>query len=146
MSHPVHPADPNLVQPTSSRPAGHRSVPLLTEHQLDHYPEFAEFFRRVFPLDADPFGPPGLVSVGPRVYELTFHGRSGRPFPCGLTLAALVADLEPLDETSVEGDLWAILTWIIDGVGGPWTIEGLETTGRIYRIVDPAAGAPGSAR
>jgi hypothetical protein len=34
--------------------------------------------------------------------------------------------------------LWAILGWMIDGVGAPWSIKDLQETGRLYRI--PAAG------
>jgi hypothetical protein len=35
-------------------------------------------------------------------------------------------------------DLFAILLWMVDGIGGGWTAEALQTTGRIYRIT--AAG------
>jgi hypothetical protein len=33
--------------------------------------------------------------------------------------------------------LWALLRWMIRGVGAPWSIEDLDATGRLYRI--PAA-------
>jgi Mn-containing catalase len=45
--------------------------------------------------------------------------------------------LEPLDDVVVDQDLWAILGWMVDGVGAPWTVEYLQATGRLYRI--PAA-------
>jgi hypothetical protein len=45
-----------------------------------------------------------------------------------------VPALEPLDETAVDRDLWAILRWMIAGVGAPWTVQDLEATGRLYRI------------
>lgn len=121
----------------AARPADTRTVPLLAEPELQHYPEFARFFREHFELDHDPLGAPGLLDVGGRVYELTFIGRSGRPFPSGVEIAALVPGLEPLDTEQADLDLWAILTWVLEGVGDPWTAEALTTTGRIYRI--PAA-------
>jgi hypothetical protein len=123
-----------VVVPADRRPAGHRSVPLLGEHQLDHYPEFRDFFVATFSLDTDPFGPPGLVRVGRRFYELVFVGYSGRPFPAGLRISALVPGLEPLDEEQADDDLWALLMWLVGNVGGEWTTEALATTGRIYRV------------
>ena len=124
--------------PHRDRPPGHRVVPLLGEHDLGHYPEFAAFLSATFSLDEDPLGPPGLLRVGARHYELTFVGRSGRPFPAGVEIGALVPGLEPLDDAVADRDLWEILHWLVDGVGGDWDREALETTGRIYRI--PAAG------
>lgn len=126
--------DETSVRITTHRPSGHRRVPLLGEHQLDHYPEFRDFLCDTFGLDNDPFGPPGLLDIAGRCYELTFVGYSGRPFPAGLHIAALVSGLEPLDETQADYDLWAILLWLVEGVGGDWSTEALTTTGRIYRI------------
>jgi hypothetical protein len=126
--------DETRVRITTDRPSGHRRVPLLGEHQLDHYPEFRDFLRGTFGLDNDPFGPPGLLDVAGRRYELTFVGYSGRPFPAGVHIAALVSGLEPLDETQADRDLWAILQWLVEGVGGDWSIEALTTAGRIYRV------------
>jgi hypothetical protein len=71
-------------------------------------------------------------------YALVFVGRSGEPFPSGLEIYAVVDALEPLDDAVVDKDLWAILGWMIGGVGAPWTVEDLHATGRLYRI--PAAG------
>jgi hypothetical protein len=130
--------EPVVVEPAAHRPPGHRVVPLLAEHDVGHYPEFREFLGRVFGLADDPFGPPGLLRVGARHYELVFVGRSGRPFPAGVEIGALVPGLEPMDETAADLDLWAIMQWLIAGVGGEWTTDGLTTTGRIYRV--PAAG------
>lgn len=124
------------VEPTASRPERHRSVPVLSEHDLGHYPEFAEFFTRTFDLRADPLRPPGLLRVGERIYELVFVGRSGRPFPAAVEINALVPGLEPL-HGDVEADLWDILRWLLDGVGGEWTAEDLDLTGRIYRLLPP---------
>jgi hypothetical protein len=39
-----------------------------------------------------------------------------------------------LDETVADKDLWAILRWMIAGVGGIWSVADLDATGRLYRI------------
>jgi hypothetical protein len=78
---------------------------------------------------------PGLLDVDGRVYELIFIGRSGRPFPSGVEIAALAPGLEPLDTSQTDQDLWAILEWLVAGVGKPWSVEDLRTTGRIYRVI-----------
>ena len=116
------------------RPADHRSVPLLTEPELGHYPEFAQFFSETFKLDADPLRAPGLIDIDGRCCELVFLGRSGRPFPNGVEISALVPGLEPLEREQADRGLSWILEWIVEGVGEPWTRNGLNETGRIYRI------------
>ena len=55
----------------------------------------------------------------------------------GVQVNAVVPALEPLDDAQVDRDLWAILRWMIAGVGPPWTVEDLDATGRLYRL--PAA-------
>jgi hypothetical protein len=47
--------------------------------------------------------------------------------------------LEPLNEADLETDLWALLRWMIEGVGGEWRVEELDATGRLYQLA--AAGA-----
>ena len=125
------------VLDATARPAGHRAVPLLAERDIGHYPEFRDFLAAAFGLGDGPPGDPGLVGVGDRCYEVVFVSRSGRPHPCGVEVNALVPGLEPLDEAVADTDLWAILSWLVDGVGGEWTSAALAETGRIYRI--PAA-------
>ena len=56
------------------------------------------------------------------MYALVFIGRSGEAFPAGVEIYAIVPALEPLDETVVDRDLWAMLRWMIDGVGGDWKV------------------------
>jgi hypothetical protein len=111
---------------------------VLAEHRVGHYPEYRDFFVRAFDLDRIGLARPGYVA-GPSgaVYALIFIGRSGEPFPAGVEIYAIVPALEPLDETTVDRDLWAILRWTIEGVGGDWTVDDLEATGRLYRV--PAA-------
>lgn len=117
---------------------GMRLAFVLTEDRIGHYPEFRDFFIRTFDLDRVGLAKPGYV-VAPSglSYAMVFIGRSGEPFPAGLEIYAVVPELEPLDESSVDRDLWAILRWMIEGVGGKWSVADLDATGRLLRI--PAA-------
>ncbi len=126
------------VSVISQRPDNTRSVPVLSDPNVGHYPEFAEFLRDTFDLAVDPFKPPGLLDVGGRVYELVFIGRSGQRFPAAIEIAALVPGLEPMDTDQTDRDLWAIVEWLFEGVGEPWSVEALRTTGKIYRVIPEA--------
>jgi len=118
--------------------ANKRRVPVLVEDRVGHYAEFREFFDRTFRLREVGLSRPGYVATpSGHVYELVFVGRSGEPFPCGVEINALVDGLEPLDEAAADRDLWAILRWMIAGVGVPWSVADLDATGRLYRL--PAA-------
>lgn len=130
-----------VVLPAGDRPAGLRSVPLLTEPSVGHYPEFRRFLAETFDL-GDRIGPAGLVRLGDRYYELVFLGRSGQPFPSGVEIHALVPGLEPLDQDAADHDLWAILQWLTDGVGGDWSADALAATGRIYRTPAEVGSTP----
>ena len=123
------------VRRITQRPSGARSVPVLTDPDVSHYPEFAAFLSDTFELGDKPLEAPGLLDVDGRVYELVFIGRSGRPFPAAVEIAALVPGLEPMDTAQTDQDLWAIMEWLIEGVGEPWTVEALRTTGAIFRVM-----------
>jgi hypothetical protein len=117
---------------------GMRRAFVLAEDRVGHYPEFRRFFAATFDLDRQGLSEPGYVAApSGGCYVLVFIGRSGEPFPAGIEIHALVDALEPLDENTVDRDLWAILRWMIAGVGGDWTVRDLEATGRLYRV--PAA-------
>ena len=120
------------VTPITQRPSDTRSVPVLTDPDVCHYPEFSSFLSATFRLADKPLEAPGLLDVDGRVYELIFIGRSGRPFPSAVEVAALVPGLEPMDTDQTDRDLWAIMEWLIEGVGEPWTVEALRTTGDIF--------------
>jgi hypothetical protein len=125
--------DPNL--------AGTRRAPVLTEDRIGHYPEFRDFFVRRFSLNLEGLSRPGYVRApSGMIYALVFVGRSGEPFPDGLEIYALPYALETLDEASVDTDLWALLRWIIEGVGGEWRVEDLDATGRLYQLSAAGAG------
>jgi hypothetical protein len=111
----------------------------LAEDRVGHYPEFRAFFARTFDLDRKGLAEPGFVR-GPSglAYMLVFIGRSGEPFPSGVEISAIVDVLEPIEVDILDRDLWAILRWMLAGVGGAWTVADLDRTGRLYRV--PAAG------
>ena len=110
----------------------------LAEDRVAHYPEFRDFFVRTFDLDRKGLAELGFVRAPSGLaYELIFLGRSGEPFPSGVEIHAIVDALEPVEDQTVDRDLWAILRWMIGGVGSPWTVEDFDRTGRLYRV--PAA-------
>jgi hypothetical protein len=112
-----------------------RRALVLAEDRIGHYPEFRRFFAETFDLDRDVLKQPGYVTAPSGTsYALVFVGRSGEPFPAGVEIHALVPALEPIDEDTVDRDLWAILKWMIADVGGDWTVHDLEATGRLYRV------------
>ena len=124
------------VERVVQRPAEVRSVPVLNDPDVGHYPEFRDFLVNVFDLQEDPLGAPGLLSVSGRIYELIFAGRSGQPFPAAIEISALVPGLEPMDTDQTDKDLWEIMEWITEGVGEPWSLDALRTTGKIYRVIE----------
>lgn len=114
----------------------------LAEDRLGHYQEFRVFFANAFDLDHKGLSEPGFVRAPSGTkYALVFVGRSGEPFPAGVEISAVVDALEPIDGEVLDRDLWAILRWMIAGVGGAWTVEDLDRTGRLYRV--PAASHSG---
>ena len=122
------------VTTITERPSDTRSVPVLTDPEVCHYPEFSSFLSDSFELAENPLDAPGLLNVDGRVYEFIFIGRSGRPFPAAVEIAALVPGLEPMDEDQTNKDLWAIMERLIEGVGEPWTVDALRTTGDIFLV------------
>jgi hypothetical protein len=114
---------------------GKRLAFVLAEDRLGHYREFREFFVRTFDLDRVGLARPGHVQApSGNIYALIFIGRSGEAFPSGVEIHAVVSALDPFDETAVDRDLWSIVRWMIDGIGGAWTTDALEATGRLFRI------------
>ncbi len=114
---------------------GMRLAFVLAEDRLGHDPAFREFFARTFDLDRVGLARPGyLQAPSGTLYALIFIGRSGEAFPSGVEIQAVVPALEPFDEATVDRDLWSIMRWMVDGVGGAWTVEALAATGRLLRI------------
>jgi hypothetical protein len=120
--------------------AGTRLELALAEDRVGHYPEFRDFFVRTFDLDRLGLAEPGYIRApSGMTYALVFIGRSGEPFPSGLEIYAVAEALEPVDPDALDADLWAILEWAIAGVGPAWTLEDLQSTGRLYQVPHAAA-------
>ena len=115
-------------------PEGLRRVPVLTEPNVGHYPEFRNFLKKVFDLEQNNFKAPCVLQVNQYFYEFIFIGRSGEEFPAALEINALPPGLEPLNAEQTDRDLWEILEWLVLGVGPPWSLEALRETGSIYRV------------
>ena len=49
-------------------------------------------------------------------------------------LPHFVPALGPRDETVVDRDPWSIVHWVIAGIGGEWTTDALDVTGRLFCI------------
>jgi hypothetical protein len=112
-----------------------RTVLVLAEDRVGHYPEFREFFIRRFFLGTGGLSRPGYVRApSGMIYSLVFIGRSGESFPDGLEIYALADALEPLSEEDIDADLWAFLRWMIQNIGGEWKVEDLDATGRLYQL------------
>jgi hypothetical protein len=120
---------------------GTRRALVLTEDRVGHYSEFRQFFVRQFSLDTGGLSRPGYVRApSGMTYALVFIGRSGEPFPDGIEIYALPSAMEPLNDPDVDADLWALLRWMVAGVGGEWRVEDFDATGRLYQL-SVAAGA-----
>jgi hypothetical protein len=114
---------------------GKRRAFVLAEDRVGHYPEFRDFFVRQFALGANGLSRPGYMQApSGMIYALVFIGRSGEPFPDGIEIYALPDALEPLNDKDVDADLWALLRWMITGVGAEWRVEDLDETGRLYQL------------
>jgi hypothetical protein len=125
----------------NSELSGTRRALVLTEDRVGHYPEFRNFFVRRFALNSAGLSRPGYVRAPSGMfYALVFIGRSGEPFPDGIEIYALPYALETLDDTNVDTDLWALLRWIIEGVGGEWRVKDLDATGRLYHLSAASMG------
>lgn len=109
---------------------------VLFEQTPDHVPEFGRFLR---------------TEIGRAGGSLYFEGPSGSVYRIGLVEsrgAIQMGGVEIAVRTSlngvtvtrdkVDGDLWPLLEWLVEGAGAPWKVNDLRTTGAIYQI----PGAP----
>lgn len=126
-----------IIAAADLRTANARRVFVLVEERLGHYAGFREALATAFALTAahaDGGAPGYFRAPSGREYEVVFLGRSGQRFPSGMEIHALVPGFEAIDPQAADEDIWRFLEWLIPRVGGEWTIEALQSTGKVYKI------------
>ena len=127
----------DVIAAAELRTKTYRQVFVMLEERLGHYAGFREAFVDAFaltPADADGGAPGYFRARSGREYQITFLSRSGQRFPSGLEIHALVPNFDPVDPEAIDEDIWRFLEWLIARVGGEWTIEALQKTGKVYKI------------
>ena len=126
-----------IIGPADIRTEKYRTVFVMTEERLGHYPGFREALADAFglvPAHADGGAPGYFRAASGREYEVIFLSRSGHSFPSGIEIRALVPGFDPVDPDAIDEDVWRFLEWLIPRVGGEWTLEALKSTGKVYKI------------
>ena len=126
-----------IIGPADIRTEKYRTVFVMTEERLGHYPGFREALVDAFgliPAHADGGAPGYFRAASGREYEVIFLSRSGHRFPSGIEIRALVPGFDPVDPDAIDEDVWRFLEWLIPRVGGEWTLEALKSTGKVYKI------------
>jgi hypothetical protein len=116
--------------------AGRKEERVLIEQTPDFCLVFNTFLTREMErAGGDLFfrGPSGMVY---RLARVTDDLSSVQGMAIHLRMAAESGG--PRDQERVERDIWAFLEWLVDGVGGEWSVAALRKTGAIYK----APGAP----
>jgi hypothetical protein len=119
-----------------ARAFGTKEQRVLVEQAPDFYSAFNAFLtKKMEKAGGDLFfrGPSGM---GYRLTRITDdpNGIQGM----AIHLRSTTETGAPRDQKEVERDIWAFLEWLVDGVGGEWSVAALRKTGSIYK----AAGAP----
>jgi hypothetical protein len=126
-----------IVDPAELRSQNYRSVFVMSEERLGHYPGFREAIIDAFHLTlahADGGAPGYFRAASGREYQAVFLSRSGQRFPSGMEIHALVPGFDAVDTEAIDQDLWLFLEWLIPRVGGEWTLEALKATGKVYKV------------
>lgn len=122
-----------------ARQVGEVEEQVLLEQTPACYPEFGEFLKRELERAGGSLyfkGVSGMVYRLGRLQSREAGGLHGIEICVRLSSAG-----QTLGADSVDLDLWPLMEWIIDGVGGEWSAEALEKVGAVYRI--PGAPAKG---
>ena len=126
-----------IIGSADIRTEKYRTVFVMTEERLGHYPGFREALADAFglvPAHADGGAPGYFRAASGREYEVIFLSRSGHRFPSGIEIRALVPGFDPVDPDAIDEDVWRFLEWLIPRVGCEWTLEALKSTGKVYKI------------
>ena len=105
--------------------SGKRFAFALAEDRVGHYPEFRDLLRAGVRPRPDRLGCPGVRSARLGIdLRAGVHRAQRRAIPFGRRDHAVVDALEPIADEVLDTDLWAILNWMIEGVGPPVDAEG----------------------
>ena len=115
---------------------GTREEQVLIEQSPDHYPEFNAFVQRELERGGGNLFFRGISGMAYRVGAVAEKPGGLRGVEICVRLAGGGAQRVPGEV--IDRDLWAFLEWLIQGVGGEWTLEALRKVGAIYRV----PGAP----
>ncbi len=119
-----------------ARDAGTKEERVLLEQSPDFYPDFNTFLmKEMEKAGGDRLfqGPSGMVY---RLTRLTDDPSGVQGMAIYLLMKAETG--VPRDQEEVDRDIWAFLEWVVDGVGGEWSVAALRKTGAIYKV----PGAP----
>jgi hypothetical protein len=116
--------------------SGTREAQVLIEQSPDHYLEFNAFVQRELDRSGGSLFFRGVSGMVYRVGAVAEEPGGSRGVEICVRLPGRGAQRVPGD--LVDRDLWAFLEWLIQGVGGEWTLEALRKVGAIYRV----PGAP----
>lgn len=109
---------------------------ILVEQMPGHYPEFYEFLKGQ--LDA---AGGTLYFRGPSMmtYSLGWLPEGDPLQMQGIQICSRMEDPgQTLSHDIIDLDIWALLEWLVQGVGGEWSLDALRKTGAIYKV----PGAP----
>jgi hypothetical protein len=116
--------------------AGTKEERVLLEQTPDFYLDFNTFLmKEIEETGGDLFfrGPSGMVY---RLIRLTDDPSGVQGIAINLRKTAETGVSR--NQKEVDRDIWAFLEWLVDGVGGEWSVAAFRKTGAIYK----APGAP----
>lgn len=115
---------------------GTKEAQVIIEQSPDHYPEFNAFVQRELERGGGSLFFRGVSGMVYRVGAVAEKAGGLRGVEICVRVAGGGAQRVP-DEV-IDRDLWAFLEWLIQAVGGEWSLEALRKVGAIYRL----PGAP----
>jgi hypothetical protein len=125
-----------LITAEKAMAFGAKEELVLLEQNPHHYPAFHTFLtKEMDDAGGDVFfrGPSGMVYRLGKVLD-----DPGGIQGMAIHLLRVEETGAPPEQKDIDRDIWAFLEWLVDGVGGEWSIAALRKTGAIYK----APGAP----
>jgi len=121
-------------QETADR-AGTKEELVLREQAPAHYPEFLNFLNSKLSQD---HGNLFFRAPSGNIYVVRLVSDEVTPPRHEILILVRKGDDTEIGDENVNQELWPFLEWLLEGVGGEWTVNALRQTASIYRI----PGAP----